>query len=263
MGIDLPYCRRRGNRLVHYQTKIWDPEPLENALEAKIGNFAHFKNTLLAITTSRDDKYRGSYTSIDREFQGGSNDMSRAVLKRKFEKSDVFFIFNNGFLAITISRGDKCWGCYTSIDREFQGGSNGMSRVALKRKSEKPGVFFIFNNGFSAITISRDDKYRGCYTSIDREFHAGSNDMSCAALKRKFEKPGAFFIFNNGFLAITISRGLENIGLIYQSIENLNAVILVHNSMHFFSKLGSVFRISENIVKISFFKTTYRSNEKT
>ncbi len=64
-------------------------------------------------------KCRGFYTSIDREFQGGLNDVSRGALKRIFEKPDVFFIFNNGFLAITISRGDKCRGCCTSIDREF------------------------------------------------------------------------------------------------------------------------------------------------
>ncbi len=65
--------------------------------------------------------------------------------------------------------------------------------------------------------------------------------MLCDALKRKFEKSGTFYIFNYGFPAITISRGLENMGRIYQPIENLNAVILVHNSMHFFSKLRSVF----------------------
>ncbi len=55
-------------------------EPLENALEAKIGNFADFKNIILAITISRDDKYRGCYTSVDREFHGGSNDVSCAAL---------------------------------------------------------------------------------------------------------------------------------------------------------------------------------------
>ncbi len=68
---------------------------------------------------------------------------------------------------------------------------------------------------FLAITISRGDKCRGCYTSIDREFQGGLNDVSRAALKRKFEKPGVFFIFNNGFLAITISRDLENTCLLY------------------------------------------------
>ncbi len=103
--------------------------------------------------------------------------MSCAALKRKFEKLGVFFIFNNSFLAITISRGNKCRGCYTSIDREFQDGSTDMSRAAFKCKFEKPGVFFIFNNGFLAITISRGDKYRGCQTSIDREFQCGSNHM--------------------------------------------------------------------------------------
>ncbi len=150
--------------------KIWDVEPLQNALEAKVGNFADFKNILLAITISRIGKYRGCYTSINREFQGGSNDMSCAVLKRKFEKPGIFFIFNNGFLAITISRGDKYRGCYTSIDRDFRGGSNGMSCAALNRKFEKSGVFFIFNNSYLAITISLGVKCRVPHTSIDREF---------------------------------------------------------------------------------------------
>ncbi len=88
--------------------------------------------------------------------------MSCVALKCKFEKSGIFFIFNNGFLAITISRGNKCRGSYTSIDREFQGGSNDMSCAALKRKFEKSGVFFIFNYGFLVITTSRGDKCRGC-----------------------------------------------------------------------------------------------------
>ncbi len=96
--------------------------------------------------------------------------MSRAAVKRQFEKSGVFFTVNNGFSAITISRGDKCRGCYTSIDREFQAGSNDMSCAALKRKFEKPAVFYIFNYGFLAVTISRGDKCRGPYTPIDREF---------------------------------------------------------------------------------------------
>ncbi len=82
--------------------------------------------------------------------------MSCAVLKRKFENSAVFIIFNNGFLVTTISRGEKCRGWYTSVDREGEGGSNDMSCGAMKRKFEKPGVFFTFNYGFSAITISRD-----------------------------------------------------------------------------------------------------------
>ncbi len=96
--------------------------------------------------------------------------MSCAALKREFGKSGVFFIFNNGFLAITISRGYKCRGYFTSIEREFHGGSNDMSCAALRRKFEKSGVFFIFNNGFLAITISRGEKCRGSYTPIDREF---------------------------------------------------------------------------------------------
>ncbi len=138
-----------------------------------------------------------------------------------------------------------------------------MSCAALKRKFQKPGVFFIFNYGFLVITISRGGKCRGCCTSIDREFQGASNDMSCAALKRTFEKPGIFYIFNYGFSAITISRDLKNTCRLYRSIENLNAVILIHNSMDFFAKLGSVFRLDQKIVKMSFFKTTYRSNEKT
>ncbi len=96
--------------------------------------------------------------------------MSCAALKGKYEKSGIFFIFNYGFLVITISRGDKCRGYFKIIEREFSRGSNDMSCAALKRKFEKSGVFFIFNNGFLAITISRGDKCRGCYTSIDREF---------------------------------------------------------------------------------------------
>ncbi len=172
----------------------------------KLGIFFIFNYGFLVITISRDDKYRGCYTSIDREFRGGSNGMSRAALKRKFEKSGVFSIFNYGFSAITISRGDKYRGCYTSIEREFHAGSNDMSCAALKRKFEKSGVFFIFKSSFLAITISRCVKCRIPGTSNDRELQGGSNDMSCAALKRKFETSGVFFILNNSFLAITISR---------------------------------------------------------
>ncbi len=87
--------------------------------------------------------------------------------------------------------------------------------------------------------------------------------MSHAALKLKFEKPGLFYIFNYGFSVITILRDIENTCLLYWSIENLSAVILVYNSMDFFAKLGSVFWFDQKIVKISFFKITYRSNEKT
>ncbi len=151
----------RGNSLVYFQLKIWDLKPVENALNSKIENFLDYQKSFLAITISRGCKSRGSYTSIEREFRGGSNDMSCAALKRKFEKPGVFFIFNNGFLAVTILRGDKCRGRYTSIEREFHGGSNDMSCVALKRKFEKAGVFFIFNNGFLAITISCGNKCRG------------------------------------------------------------------------------------------------------
>ncbi len=177
--------------------------------------------------------------------------MSCVALKCKFEKSGVFFIFNNGFLAITISRGDKCRGSYKSIDREFQGGSNDMSCAALQRKYEKLGVFFIFNNGFVAITISRGDKCRVCYTSIDREFQGGLNGISRAALKCKFEKPGVFFIFNNGFLAITISRGDKCRGVIHHSIENFKALRMICRAPHsnvnlrnlaYFTFLITVFR---------------------
>ncbi len=69
----------------------------QNALEAKIGNFADLKNIPLAITISRGHKNRGSSTSIDREFQGGLNDMSCAALKLTFAMSGAFFIFNNTF----------------------------------------------------------------------------------------------------------------------------------------------------------------------
>ncbi len=58
MGIELPPYRFKFYA-VHNQLKIWDVEHLEDALEAKIGNFADFKNIRLAITISCDEKYRG------------------------------------------------------------------------------------------------------------------------------------------------------------------------------------------------------------
>ncbi len=94
--------------------------------------------------------------------------MSCAALKFKFEKSGVFFIFNNSFLVITISRDDKDKSSYTSIDIEFQGGSNGMSCVALKCKHEIYGAFFILITVFLAITISLSNKNKGSCTPIDR-----------------------------------------------------------------------------------------------
>ncbi len=83
-----------------------------------------------------------------------------------------------------------------------------------------------------AITISRGQQNMGYYTSVDREFHGGSNGMSCAALIRKFKKPGVFFIFNNGFLAITISRDDKNRSRIPQSIENFDPVIPICMILH-------------------------------
>ncbi len=61
---------------------------------------------------------------------------------------------------------------------------------------------------------------------------AGGSSLACTR---------ADLLVNYGFLAITISRCLENTNRIYCSIENLDAVILIHNSVHFFAKLGSVF----------------------
>ncbi len=69
-----------------------------------------------------------------------------------------------------------------------------------------------------AIIISHDDKYRGYYTSIDREFQGGLNDISCAVLNRKFEKLGVFYCFNNGSLAITISE-IEFLGRVAVCLE--------------------------------------------
>ncbi len=128
-------------------------------------HFTVFINGFLAITISRGHKYRECYTSIDSEFRGASNGISCAALKRKFEKSSVFFISNNSFLAITISRGVKCRVPGTSVDREFQGASNDMSRVSLEHKFETSGVFFIFNNSFWDITVSRDDRDRSLYAN--------------------------------------------------------------------------------------------------
>ncbi len=61
---------------VYFQSKVSDLKPAENALESKIGNFLDYQKSYLAITISRGKKSMWSYTSLDREFQGGSNDMS-------------------------------------------------------------------------------------------------------------------------------------------------------------------------------------------
>ncbi len=198
----------------------------------KLGVFYIFNNVFLAITISRGDKCRGSYTPIDREFQGGLNDISCAALKRKFEIYGVFFISNNSFLVITISRDDKNRGSYTSIDREFQCGPNDMSCVSLKRKFEMSGVLLIFNNNFLAITISRGEKFMVRVHQSIENFQGGSTDMSCVVLNGKLKTYGAFFIFNNSFLAITISRDDKHGSRMPQSIENFDPVIPICVILH-------------------------------
>ncbi len=56
--------------------------------------------------------------------------------------------------------------------------------------------------------------------------------MTCAAFKRKFEKSGIFYIFNNSFLAITISRGNKYRGVIHQSKENSKSVRMISHVPH-------------------------------
>ncbi len=81
------------------------------------------------------------------------------------------------------------------------------------------------------ITISSDEKISVC-TSIDREFQGGSNDMSCVALKCKLEIYGAFLIFNNSFLVITISRDDRDRSRVHQSMENFDPVIPICIILH-------------------------------
>ncbi len=83
-----------------------------------------------------------------------------------------------------------------------------------------------------AINISRDDEYRVTYTSIDRKFEGGSNDMSCVVLTCKLEISGVFYIFNNSFGLIRFHVVTKTGDRIHQSIEDSKAVGMICHALH-------------------------------